>query len=111
MALGAFEAILDMGLKIPEDVALVGFNNVEAAALRTIEITTINQRKHEMGRMAAKRLIDKIEKKRGYKTPLQVVLEPELIVRRSCGYSLTSTYVREKIRPDEHQEIIVEQRK
>lgn len=98
MALGAFEAIFDMGLKLPDDVALVGFNNIEATALRTIEITTVSQRKHEMGRLAAKRLIDKIEKKRGYKTPLQVILEPELIIRKSCGYSIASKYLVDKKR-------------
>lgn len=96
MALGAFEAILDMGLRIPEDVALVGFNNVEVTALRGVEITSVSQRKHEMGRLAAKRLIDKIEKKRGFRKPLQTVLEPELIIRKSCGYSITSRYLVEK---------------
>jgi LacI family transcriptional regulator len=111
MALGAYEAILDLGLKIPDDVALVGFNNVEATALRMIEITTINQRKHEMGRMAAKRLIDKIEKRRGSKIPFRVVLEPELIVRKSCGYSLASKYVLDGIGPDDHREMTVDERK
>jgi LacI family transcriptional regulator len=92
MAFGALEALLDKGMGIPEDVAVIGFNNVEATALRSIEITTICQRKLELGRLAAKRLIDKIEKKRGYRNPCHVVLEPKLIIRRSCGFSITNEY-------------------
>lgn len=98
MALGAFEAVFDMGLKIPEDIALVGFNNVQATALRTIEITTVNQRNYEMGYLAAKRLISKIEEKNGRQHPYQIILEPELVIRKSCGYSLSSKYKIDKIK-------------
>ena len=97
MAMGAFEAVLDLGLKIPEDIALVGFNNVEITSLPTIKITTVSQHKNETGRLAGKRLIDKIERNKGYKKPYKVVLEAEVIVRKSCGYSLTSKYVVDKI--------------
>jgi LacI family transcriptional regulator len=93
MALGAFEAIWDAGLRVPEDLALVGFNNVTTTALRSIEITTISQNKQEMGRLGVQRLIDKIERNRGYKKPYHVVLEPRLIVRKSCGYSASYGYV------------------
>lgn len=93
MALGAFEAIWDAGLKVPQDIALVGFNNVATTAIRRIEITTVSQKKQEMGRLGAKRLIDKIEKNRGYKKPYHIVLEPGLIIRRSCGYSDSSGYL------------------
>jgi LacI family transcriptional regulator, galactose operon repressor len=87
MAMGAFEAILDAGLKIPEDMALVGFNNVEATSLRTVEITTIDQQPHEMGRLAALRLMEKLQAS----GPLQVyrkVLSARLVIRRSCGFHL-----------------------
>lgn len=93
MALGAFEAVWDMNLKIPRDVALIGFNDVETTSLRSIEITTIGVRKYELGTLGAKRLIDKIEKNKGYKRPLHVILDPQLIIRRSCGYSMSSRYV------------------
>lgn len=93
MALGAFEAAWDSGLKVPDDIALVGFNNVATTALRSIEITTISQSKREIGRLGVQRLINKIERKRGYKKPYQVVLEPRLIVRKSCGFSSSSGYV------------------
>lgn len=85
MALGAFEAILDTGLKVPDDIALVGFNNVEATGLRTVEITTIDQQPHEMGRLAALRLMERLQA-RGPLDVYRKVLDARLIIRRSCGF-------------------------
>lgn len=87
MALGVREAILDAGRRIPEDVALVGFDDIAASALKGVELTTISQKKYEMGSLAVRILIDKIEEK----TPSmvnQIVLQPEIIVRKSCGFHL-----------------------
>ncbi|MFH2126837.1 MAG: substrate-binding domain-containing protein, partial [Pseudomonadota bacterium] len=55
-------------------------------SLQTVSLTTIDVQAHEMGRLGAERLIDMINRKRGYGKPLQVVMEPKLIVRKSCGY-------------------------
>jgi len=87
MALGSREAVLEAGLKIPEDMALVGFDDIVAGALKGVEITTVSQKKYEMGSLAVKILIDKIRDG----TPSmvhQTILEPELIIRNSCGYRL-----------------------
>lgn len=92
MALGAFAAIWEMGLKISQDISLVGFNNLEITSFCSIQITTVSQRPYEMGIMGARRLISKIEKKRGHRKRYQVVLEPELIIRKSCGYSFPLGY-------------------
>ena len=87
MALGSREAILETGLRIPEDMALVGFDDIVPAALKGVEITTVSQKKYEMGSLATKVLIDKIEN--GVPTRVhQTILEPELIIRSSCGYRL-----------------------
>lgn len=87
MALGALEAILDSGLKVPEDIALIGFNDIEFSSLKAIELTTIGQKKYEMGSIAVHTLIERIEKGDGDRAR-QITLEPELIVRKSCGYHL-----------------------
>jgi LacI family transcriptional regulator len=87
MALGAREAILDSGLKIPEDVALVGFDDIVITGLKGVEITTISQKKYEMGSLAVKILIDKI-KNGSIPMANQIILEPELVIRNSCGYRL-----------------------
>jgi len=87
MALGAYEAILEEGLRVPEDVALVGFNDIEFTAMKGIELTTIGQKKTEMGALSVKTLVEKIEKGKAG-PPEEIILEPELIIRRTCGFCL-----------------------
>jgi LacI family transcriptional regulator len=84
MAFGVREAILDAGLRIPDDVALVGFDDIEASGLPGVELSTVTQKKYEMGGLAAQILIERIEGKTH--SPQQVVLQPELVVRASCGF-------------------------
>lgn len=86
LALGAFEAILDAGLEVGDDIAVVGFNNIKTTSLKRIEITTISQNSHEMGRMAAVRLIERIENPDQASVPYRQVLQPQLIIRKSCGF-------------------------
>jgi len=87
MALGVHEAICDEGLKVPEEMALVGFNDIEFTAAKGIELTTIGQKKYEMGAVAVKLLVDRVE---GGKVgpSKEIILEPELIIRRTCGFHL-----------------------
>jgi LacI family transcriptional regulator, galactose operon repressor len=87
MALGAYEAILDQGLRVPEDIALIGFNDIEFTSMKGIELTTIGQKKYEMGSLAVKCLVERIEEGR-FDSSKEIILEPELIVRRTCGFHL-----------------------
>lgn len=87
MALGVREAIMDAGLRIPENMALVGFDDIAFTALKGVEITTVSQKKYEMGALAVKILIEKI-KNGAIPMSNQIILEPELIIRASCGYRL-----------------------
>jgi LacI family transcriptional regulator len=89
MALGAYQAIVEEGIKIPEEIALVGFNNIEFTAMKGVELTTIGQKKYEMGSLAVKTLVEKIEG--GESEPSstkEIFLKPELIIRRTCGFHL-----------------------
>jgi LacI family transcriptional regulator len=95
MALGAREAILDSGLKIPEDVALVGFGNIAVSALKGIDITTISLNQHEMGSLAVEVLSERIEK-RSPPMGKQIVLDPKIIIRNSCGFR-TQKYPSEQL--------------
>ena len=92
MALGVREVVLGAGRRIPEDLALVGFDDIDMASLTGIELTTVNQKIGEMGALSAKVLVDKIEKK---DTPLvnKIVLQPEMIVRKSCGAYLKKNQI------------------
>ena len=87
MALGVYEAIVNEGVKIPEEMSLVGFNDIEFSATKGIELTTIGQKKYEMGATAVKMLVERIERKK-VESSREVILEPELIIRKSCGFHL-----------------------
>ncbi|MGC4378564.1 LacI family DNA-binding transcriptional regulator [Fictibacillus sp. Mic-4] len=81
MAIGAIKAVHQLGKKVPDDVAVIGFDGIALAKAATPELTTIAQPIYEMGRMAANLLIDLIEKKKIEKTFYN--LEVELVKRQS----------------------------
>jgi LacI family transcriptional regulator len=84
VALGALDALADVGLSVPGDVALVGFDDIPAASLRVVWLTTISSSARNMGQIALSLLLDRTTGRyRGQ--PRRVVLPPELIVRGSCG--------------------------
>lgn len=82
-AIGAIWAIQEAGLRVPEDISVVGFDDVPLAVFSKPMLTTIRQPLEQMGRLAAKTLIERIET--GADGPPQIVIEPELVVRRSTG--------------------------
>ncbi|MCW3489413.1 LacI family DNA-binding transcriptional regulator [Dethiobacter alkaliphilus] len=85
MALSSMEAILDAGLQIPEDIALVGYDDIDMSGHRRIELTTVAQQKDEVGRLAVDKLIETI--KGGTDKPYHVFLEPKLIIRNTTAYN------------------------
>jgi LacI family transcriptional regulator len=87
MALGALEAASEFGVKIPEDIALVGFDDIDFVSFKFVDLTTVSQRKYEMGTKGTQLLIRKIENS-GNWVPQEIYLEPKLIIRSSCGYRL-----------------------
>ncbi len=82
-AFGAMQAILDNGLRIPEDIAIVGFTDDIRAKLMPVPLTTIRQPAYEMGKKAAEKLIKIIDKEDD--TVEEIVIESQLIIRQSCG--------------------------
>lgn len=83
VAIGAFQRIKEAGLRIPQDIAIVGFSNNKITSLIEPPMTTVNQPSFEMGKKAAEILIDMIEKRKNGYTNKTVVFEAELIVRES----------------------------
>jgi LacI family transcriptional regulator len=81
MALGALRAAAEAGCSIPNDLAIVGYDDLELARFTNPPLTTIAQPKKEIGARAVNLLVDRIARKGG--PPSRVVLPPELIVRRS----------------------------
>ncbi|HYF90988.1 MAG TPA: LacI family DNA-binding transcriptional regulator [Symbiobacteriaceae bacterium] len=83
MALGAVKAVQAAGLRVPEDVAVVGVDNISLSDSFIVPLTTVHQPKREMGLEAAKMLIGLITGKQN--GPTSVILPPKLVVRQSCG--------------------------
>ncbi len=82
-AIGAMKAIQEHGLRIPQDIALVGFSDDVRAALVTPPLTTMRQPAYEVGRRAAQKLLDIIE---GRSESIdEIIIKNELVIRRSCG--------------------------
>ncbi len=88
MALGAYEAVAEKGLRVPEEMAIIGFNDIEFTLMKGIELTTIGQKKYEMGAVAVKTLVERIEGGEARPLTREIILEPELIIRKSCGFYL-----------------------
>jgi LacI family transcriptional regulator len=88
-AMGAIRALHDAGLRVPEDVSVVGFDDVPSAAFQTPSLTTIRQPLHEMGRRSAELLLDRI--RTGEPGPARVPVKPQLIVRESTAAARSLT--------------------
>jgi LacI family transcriptional regulator len=86
MAIGALRALREAGRRVPEDVALVGFDDLPFAARTEPALTTVRQPIHRMGAMTAETLIELIEQPAS--SPYHLVLPTELVVRVSCGATL-----------------------
>lgn len=82
-AIGAMSAFRDAGLRVPEEVSIVGFDDIQAAAFLNPPLTTVRQPLHHMGDLAAKLLLKRINHKD--LEPDKVLVEPELVVRGSTA--------------------------
>ena len=87
LAYGAFSALRDAGLKVPDDVALVGYDNFDSEIYRTLglELTSVQQPLDDEGATAAGLLIDRIENKPRTGRASHILLPPRLVVRTSCS--------------------------
>lgn len=82
MAIGALHAAVTAGLHVPEDVAIVGFDDIPVARYLSPPLTTVRQPIRHLGAAAVESLVQRLQ---GRETVRDVVLPTKLVVRRSCG--------------------------
>ncbi|MDZ7374894.1 MAG: LacI family transcriptional regulator [candidate division KSB1 bacterium] len=92
MALGAYDAAGRLGLRIPEDVAIVGFDDIRLSRYIRPPLTTVHVPIEELGRRAVRYLIQVIEGEADHRQPYRQELTTGLIIRESCGCSPTVSY-------------------
>ncbi len=89
-AIGAIRALREKGLRVPEDVSVVGFDDIQSAAYQNPGLTTIRQPLRKMGTIAAEAVLRRIARK-GAEHAREIVVEPELVVRESTSPSTAGT--------------------
>lgn len=81
-AIGAMHALQDAGLRVPENVSVVGYDDIPAAQYECPALTTVRQPLQKIGTLATKLLLEKLN---GKALPRQILVEPELAVRKSTA--------------------------
>lgn len=82
-AIGTLSALAERGIRVPDDVAVVGYDNTALAAVRHIHLTTVDQPRPEMGRAAVALLLERLQN--GREEARHVLMPPSLVVRGSTG--------------------------
>lgn len=82
-AIGAIRAIQEQGLRVPQDISVMGFDDIPGANFYSPSLTTVRQPLSRMGEVAAQTLLDRIEGKKEYLP--EIAIEPELVVRESTA--------------------------
>lgn len=85
IAMQGYQAIQDRGLAIPADLSVIGFDNYAPTALLHPPLTTFEHPKYELGRWAAKLLLDEIHRPGNPRLPMKLVFEPTLVERGSVA--------------------------
>jgi DNA-binding LacI/PurR family transcriptional regulator len=80
-AIGAFRALREAGRRIPEDVSVVGFDDIQSAAFQNPGLTTVRQPLRQMGVIAAETLLRRIGAPAKSPYPKSITIEPELVIR------------------------------
>lgn len=83
LAFGAMDAARECGFRIPEDISVIGFDDIPQASLVYPKLTTVRQPLEQMGRIAVKMLLEQIENPS--RPPQRIALATQLVIRDSCG--------------------------
>jgi LacI family transcriptional regulator len=84
-AIGAMRALRESGRRVPEDVSVVGFDDIQSAAFQYPGLTTVRQPLRKMGEFAAETVLRRIAGPNARTYPKQITVTPELVVRGTTG--------------------------
>lgn len=84
-AIGAIRALREAGRRVPEDVSVVGFDDIQSAAFQNPALTTVRQPLWKMGKLAAETVLQRIANDARTSCPKTLTVEPELVVRESTA--------------------------
>ena len=85
MAMGVLQALAEKNLKAPDDIALVGFDDIEMSGLPGVDLTTISHQKVILGRLAVEQLLARIKGESEHVVK-KFLIDPVLVIRETCGY-------------------------
>lgn len=83
MAIGAIAAFKERNIIIPQDISIIGFDNIVTSAHIKPGLTTIGQSPFNMGKAAVRSILDQIK---GKNNKREVILDSEIIIRESCSF-------------------------
>lgn len=86
MAMGAMDAFKTEGLRIPEDISVIGYDNIRMASLVSPKLTSVSWPVYKMGLISARILIEEVEKPEEDVKTQNIFLSPKLKIRKSCGH-------------------------
>jgi len=84
VAIEAMEAMVELGLDIPGNISLIGYDNLKITSILKVPLTTVDQPKLLFGQLSAMRLIRLIEDPEARKNPQKIIKRPKLVIRDSC---------------------------
>lgn len=88
LAIGLIHRIRQLGVRVPEDLAVVGCDDIPYAETSAVPLTTLSIPKRRMGEEAARLLFERITAQADGHDSRRILLAPELVIRKSCGYEL-----------------------
>lgn len=86
MAMGAMDAFKNEGYRIPDDISVIGYDNIRMASLIEPKLTTVSWPVHKMGLISARILIEEVESEEESPASRNIFLSPRLKIRKSCGH-------------------------
>jgi len=88
MALGAIQALQTLNIKVPEDIAVIGYDDIELGTYFSPNLTTIHQPLKEITMLACENLLKQLNDNTAENTiPISKIVKPSIIIRQSCGYN------------------------